>query len=155
MSGTFYGQRQANIAQLEYNQCEQQMSAIDYARGSVAPQDTQAIQSPKAQDVKFTSLTGRDVAYMSNGALIVNGQSYQFIKSMPPTPATKDETDGIKKGDLLAAELYANSVRTSGAMIGTNSTQGKMYITTFDILNGKPDMKQGDANEIEVKQGSY
>ncbi|MGU9778790.1 hypothetical protein ACV3J7_20830 [Salmonella enterica] len=160
MNGGYLAERQANIAQIEYNQCEQQMSTIDYATGGRASQNaTQGTVAPAPmptrRDVKFTSSTGRDVAYMSGNELVIGGMGYQFAKSLPPTAATKNETDGTKKGDLLTAEFYVNNAHTLGAAIGTNTTQGKMYVTTFPIVNGKPDMKQADANEVQVTQGKY
>lgn len=116
MSGTYYGQMQANIAQRQYERCETAFDVVDSARGSqVASQPVQrSYPQPTEKDSQFIGLKGEQVAFTSNGELVVisTSQSYQFVKASPVMSAPKDDKDtGVKQGDSVQMELFANNAR--------------------------------------------
>lgn len=155
MAGTYYAERQANIAQLQYQQCETTMDAVDYARGSSPQAASRPVQAAAAtaNDAVLNGLDGKEVAFISNGSLTVltNNQSYSFIKAVDSNAPKDDSDTGVKAGDSVHAELFANNSKSLAAMFVVDKTQNRYWVSTVSINNGQIDKATGHDIEVKLK----
>lgn len=158
-AGTYISRIQANIAERQYERCETAFDLVDAQKGTTEAQSYDASQvpanvpsEPTRGDTLFNDLKGARIANTHNGLLMVGSEPYTFVKASPVVVLTQDDTDtSAKKGDATRGEVYLNNSHTSGAMIFEDSTQGRYWIGTFNIINGKPD--KSNLNITEVRLG--
>lgn len=157
-AGTYISRIQANIAERQYERCETAFDLVDAQKGSTelqtydAPQVSANVQAESTRgDTRFNDLKGAQIAYTHNGHLMIGSEPYTFVKASPVVVLSKDDTDtSAKKGDATRGEVYVNNSHTSGAMIFEDSTQGRYWIGTFNIHNGKPDKTKLNITEVKL-----
>lgn len=155
IAGTYVSQMQANIAERQYERCETTFDAIDYAKGT----PSQGTSQTSAQDsvsygkaTVYLDLKGNYVATENGMILMLNNENYQFTKSTPNMMLNKDDPDtGAKQGDQVSAKAFVNGDHSKGAFIALDTTQTRYWVSTFNIVNGKPDKASSHDTEVKIK----